>query len=455
MNRRCLQLVAVSLFASIMGAAASVSALTYWPDTKNRPLIKQTPLPMPGYLQPIVDPSLGNHLIRISDAAAFGGYRTSETGLKLLKHHYSKDSAWNADETLIYLLGAKNPGVLLDGGSYKFIGYLPISPFNKERVWSNVHPDLMVGVRDNPAEIGTLNVRTGASAIIAAFPHCTSLSLGAYEGNLSNDDRLACLIGQRGADLDILSYDLTAKTVLGTLTLPNATTDFDIDFCTATPSGKYIAIGFSHGSAFGYPDSSLQIYDTAMHHLRQMPGTSSHVDFTYDMSGDEVVVGSHSSTGDISHQYVYSARLSDGHMTVQLPPGSIDNPTHTSCRATLRPGWCYISEFASTDASHPVTYYNTYFNYNEIVAVKLDGSGAIERVAKEHHVTDPSFDYNANDGYDRCAMAVPSRKGDRVLFASDWGDPSRTAFVHAYVSWWRAAALSVSAPMGRPHRQRP
>ncbi len=451
MHRLRPQLAAVFMFASIVSAAAAVSSLTFWPDTANRPLIDQTPLAMPEYLQPITDPALGNNLMRISDAAAFGGYRTSNTGLKLLKHHYAKDSAWNADESLIYLREAKNPGVLLDGGSYKFIGYLPENPFNKERVWSNADPNLMVGVRDKPAEIGRLNVRTGSSTIIATFPQYKSLSLGAYEGNLSNDDRLACLIGERGAGLDIVSYDLKAKRVLGRLTLPNATTDFDIDFCTATPSGKYIAVAFSDGSAFGFPGRSLQIYDTAMHHLRQMPGTSSHVDFTYDMSGHEVVVGSTSDT-NISHQYVYSARLSDGQLTVQLPPGSVGNPTHTSCRATKRPGWCYISEFASTDASHPVTWYNTYFNYNEIVAVKLDGSGTIERVAKERHVTDPSFDYNTNDGYDRSAMAVPSRKGDRVLFASDWGDASATAFVHAFVSWCGAAAVSRKAAVSAsPH----
>lgn len=109
---------------------------------------------------------------------------------------------------------------------------------------------------------------------------------------------------------------------------------------------------------------------------------------------------------------------------------------HTSCRNILRPGWAYFSEYAYVNATHPITFYNGVSNYNEIIAVRLDGSGTIERFGKEHHQTDSNFNGDTNDYYDRAAMAVPSRKGDRVVFASDWEDSSGTAFIHTYVTWW-------------------
>jgi hypothetical protein len=437
------------LFVSVGCAAAANSPRIYWPVTTDISKRPQLVMDLPGYLQPVTDPSLGNMLMRISDPSVFGGYRTSNTGLKMIKHHYAKDSVWNADESLIFLENAKYDGALLDGRTYKFLRYLPRSGFNMEKVWSNIDPNIMYGVRSGSAALGTLNVRTGARTIIANFPQYSWLSLGSFEGNISDDDGLVCLMGQRGTDLDIISYNIAKKAISGKITLANAYQDKQIDFCTATPSGKYIAVGFSKGTVFGYQDDSLVIFDAKMNYARQIAGKT-HVDFTYDMSGDEVVVGNTSSTGDIWHQFIHSTSLSDGKTTVQLPPGTVNNPTHTSCRATRRPGWCYFSEYANTDASHPVSYYNEYFNYNEVFAVKLDGSGTIERIAKAHHVTDPSFDSDTNDAYNRSAMAVPSRHGDRVIFASDWGDTSPSAFVHTFVSWWPVSTSKPTANSASP-----
>lgn len=399
---------------------------SFWPDTTDLALISQAALPVPGYLQEITDPSLGNRLMRITDEAAFGGYSSSGS-LRMLKHHYAKDQPFNADESLLFL-PAQYPGALLDGRSYAYLRRLPSFDVDMERVWSNVAPHLMYGVKSNPAALKVLDLSTDSESVLASFPRYDWLSLGNYEGNLSDDDRRVCLMGQRGPDLEVFVYDLPSRTILGTKVFPSTTHGADVDFCSVSPSGNYVVLDS--------PARTLDLYDPQMRFIRTLSMNANHLDFGFDQAGDEVAVGSNSSTGDIWHQYIFSTRLRDGRERVELPPGSVNNPTHTSCRNVGRPGWCYVSEFANTDAAHPVTYYDTFFNYNEVFAVKLDGSGTIERVAKEHHVTDPRFDYGANEGYARSAMAVPSRLGDRVIFASDWGDDASAAFVHTYVSWW-------------------
>ncbi|MCX7826878.1 MAG: hypothetical protein N2689_15170, partial [Verrucomicrobiae bacterium] len=49
---------------------------------------------------------------------------------------------------------------------------------------------------------------------------------------------------------------------------------------------------------------------------------------------------------------------------------------------------------------------------DEIVAVKLDGSGAVERLGRTHS--------DARGLYRAEPHAVPSRDGRRVIFASNW-----------------------------------
>jgi hypothetical protein len=53
--------------------------------------------------------------------------------------------------------------------------------------------------------------------------------------------------------------------------------------------------------------------------------------------------------------------------------------------------------------------------HDEIVAVKMDGSGAIERYAHMHAL---------RTDYPTEAQACPSPDGRRVVFASTWDEPS-------------------------------
>lgn len=399
--------------------------LSFPPDITDYQPTTMQKLARPAYLSPIKDPDTGNMLVRITDESTMTA--RVDDGLKYLKHQYAKAEPWNADGSLLFL-STKYPGVLLDGRTFKVVKQMP-GFVSGEQVWSHTNPKLMFGVERSGA-FKQLDVLTGTVTDIASFPQYSEVTLGFYEGNLSNDDRVVVLTGQRGADLEIFSYDIQQKKILGTLVLPGTKGNVDSDFCSVSASGKFVIVFFTT-TKFGYPSSSLQLYDINMKWQRQIAASGNHVDFQYDIAGDEVVVVRDNDNGKGSNDRgIFSVRLSDGRRRREMKDGVVNWATHTSCRNIRRPGWCYVSEFAT----HKVTDYNWSSNYNEVFALKLDGSGTVERFAKEHHSTDLNFNYDSQQGYTRSAMAVPNLDGSLVLFASDWEDASLAGVVHSYVA---------------------
>jgi hypothetical protein len=95
-------------------------------------------------------------------------------------------------------------------------------------------------------------------------------------------------------------------------------------------------------------------------------------------------------------------RLKDNAVTTLTDPNNEAYSYHVSTRNYDRPGWAYVGYYPQSGKR---------FN-DEIIAVKLDGSKTVERLAHQHS--------NSSNCY-RCEPhAVPSRDGRRVLWASNW-----------------------------------
>ena len=110
-----------SLITLILLAAAVVPA-----NGADPVLQRGTPQAMPDvakppYLKPIVDPVFGTKVTRISgDAGSPIRNLDGEWG-QVVRHHYSKDQAWNADMSMLVLTrhrGKPNP-LFLDGRTYE------------------------------------------------------------------------------------------------------------------------------------------------------------------------------------------------------------------------------------------------------------------------------------------------------------------------------------------------
>ena len=177
-------------------------------------------------------------------------------------------------------------------------------------------------------------------------------------------------------------------------------------------TGKYIVLnGYISGG-----DDQTQIYDINGNKIGLLwseYGRPSHYDLTVDENGDEVAVGVSKSSPDNGH--VIKRRLNDGAVTVLTYGGYA---THTSTRCPGRPGWA-ISSFSHRGPSNWEPY------YNEIAAVKLDGS-RLERIC---HIR------GLYKTYDNEAQPCPSPTGGRIIFASDWESGSTP--IQAYVADFR------------------
>jgi hypothetical protein len=140
-----------------------------------------------------------------------------------------------------------------------------------------------------------------------------------------------------------------------------------------------------------------------------------HPDMTLDPydSNHDIIVGVNKCSPDSGR--VAKVRLSDGVVTFVSKPGGGGFPTegfpiHVSTRNQDRLGWAYVSYDTVTDS---LTRYDS-----EVVAYKLDGSKAMQRLVHTHAFHDKNLSTILLTKEE--IQPVPSRDGKRVMFASNW-----------------------------------
>ena len=357
----------------------------------------------PGYLTAISFPDLGTSVMRITDPSTMGSGNR--------RHAYSKRQPWNADSSRL-LLAYKSPYQMLDGRTFRSLG---TTSAPGDPIWSNVDPDLIYGVSGN----SFVKFRPSTNSTISRrqFSQYSRIRIGGGEGNQSDNDRYVALVGERSGGVDVFVYDISNDVVVSTAKFDGFTGPYgDIDSAGVSPSGRYVLVGITR------PNKNYDLYDLqTMTFLRRLVSNQlSHGDMGYTAEGDEALV-----TSADGQSALKSIRLSDGRKRVELSSAHMAWNQHVSCQNKARPGWCYVSTFyhsAKTDA----------YMYRQIFALKLDGSGTVQRFAPATFADNPS-----GDKYTREHHAVPNRNGTLVLFASDWRNASSSATVHTYVAGTR------------------
>ena len=366
-------------------------------------------IPRPEYLKPVIDSTSNTSVTRIADRAAFN------SNLSVLRHNYAKNQPWNADESYL-LLNFQYPAALLDGRTYQFLRWVR-QP--SQSVWSNLNPALMYGMVADTNEFVKLDLAKGDTyTVLRKFREYDRIDFGSWEGNLSKNDRYAALIGVKAGKLDFLVYDLISDRVISRITQPKGTTfgnsgTTTVDNITMSQSGKYVIVQYNKpGKGV---QSGIQLLDRSLKFVRQLSrGKGGHYDSCVDARGSESIV----MTNDTNRSIV-SVSYTTGKKTTLLPATKASYSIHVSCRNLKRPGWVYISEFAGD--LDPGTVKPT---PDQIFALNLNGSGTTEKFALPNN--------SLNKAYERQTQSVPNRDGSRVIFASDWGNP--TDSVYAYVS---------------------
>lgn len=364
------------------------------------------PLPRPDYLDSYVDPTFGNKVTRITGDPGSAIPGINGQWSDVARHLYSKTAAWNCDQSLLLLGRHHNyPSLIfLDGSTYQPLFGRNESPGTEVR-WHPQKADIMVYVQGNT--IGLWDVRHNTTQTIATFLEYSDFSIGPWEGNLSWEGNRLVLVGKKQEKPVAFAYDFTTKHKYPDLVLK----DVKVDWVSISASGRYIVL---HGEINGKNGDQTQVYDLqgrAVGDLWAEYGRPSHYDLALDENGDDVAVGVSKSQPDDGR--VIKRRLSDSKVTVLTPGGYA---SHSSTRNVNRSGWAYVTYQHRGPTWPPF--------WDEVVAVKLDGSMTIERIA---HLQTNNADYLST------AVAVPSPDGQRVLWASNWNAPSGRP-VGAYVA---------------------
>lgn len=353
-------------------------------------------MPRPGYLQQAIDPAFGTIITRITDPGhALAPGIICNTAY--CRHRYSSTQAWNADQSLLVITNGCNGMCFLDGHTYVPIFYRNVPDDCK---WHPKDPELMICVV--PRKVYSWAPRTNTTTVLYAPADYTELEFGPYKGNVSADgSRLVLRAKNSSGSLVAFAYNLATKTKFPDIAagaLPGSNRS-----CGISPSGRYIACfqALPDGTepAYIFTFEGAEVQHWTEHHR------PAHGDMAIDDDGADVYVGI--SKADPDKWHVIKRRLEDGIVTDLTPAGYA---THASVRNIGRPGWVFLSY----EGSYSQVLENTGWApfYQEVIALRMDGSGELKRIAQTHNA---KVDYNGE------THASPSPDGSQVIWSSNWG----------------------------------
>ena len=395
-------------------------------------------VPKPAYLTPFTDPTFASPVMRVG--SNIGATTAPVSGLwgSDARHVYSKQQPWSSDQSMIIIenrSGGSPTPLILDGTTYlPKLAPCPSSPLYDYR-WhpASAHAHELVNVNSSGNELEWYDVTTCTTTRTWTLPITVDYGIGSGEGNPSNDGRFVAL-GNNNA-MFVVDMDpqppyapYPNKRIGPVYTFPpcsltaGAPNTWVINSVAMSPSGKYVDISFDSGNDTTYDANRIYDVDPATLALKPHNMASSslrcgsfqyrpngwifplkHADMALDPfdNDEDVILGGRSCPGSNIGRVV-KVRLRDGQVTPLTDSSNESDIYHVSTRNIGRPGWVYVSYYKESGKRFS----------DEIIAVKLDGSGAVERLTHMH---------TAASGCYRCeAHPVPSPDGMRVIFASNW-----------------------------------
>lgn len=362
----------------------------------NAEVIAAPAMHWPDYLQPVIDPVFQIPFTRVTNP---GGPKKAGVlcGRAYCTHRYSSAQAWNADQSLLVITNGCFGMCFLDGKTYEplFARKMPSAC-----EWHPRDAALMICVHDN--NIATWAPRSNAVTLIWQSEDYLGLEFGPGKGLPSNDGtRLALRARNKVGEKVAFAYDIAAGRKFPDIKL--AGLSGENNSVSISPSGRYMM--FMQNAVDGVEQSYVfEVDGTMVQHWtdHHRPG---HGDMTLDVDGSDVYVGVSKSDPDKFH--IIKRRLEDGKITDLVPYG---DGNHVSTRNINRPGWAFVS--------YSGNYFETYRNpewapfYQEVVAVRIDGSGEIRRIAQTR---------NADHDYWSETHASVSPDGTQIIWSSNWG----------------------------------
>lgn len=379
---------------------------------------------LPGYLVPTVDTSIGATFVRVTTPESSLG-----NGLACKRsyctHRYSSAQAWNANQTLLLIVNGCNGLCFLDGQTYA-----PLFLRRRgggECEWHPQDPELMICVGGQ--RISHWAPRSNREEVIFDLEGYHDFQFGPYKGNPSWDgNRIVVRAKNKAGALVAFAVDLSIRQKFPDIDL--ARLPGKNSYCGISPLGRYIFCQQSlldltnQAFVLGIDGNLIQSW-TEDHR----PG---HGDMTVDSDGNEVYVGISKSVPD--KYQVIKRRLHDGLVTALAPYGEAQ---HASTRAIHRPGWVILSYAGNPLA--PAQQPRAAAFAQEVIALKIDGSGEFRRVA---HTLNTPYDYWSE------THGSPSPDGSQIIWSSNWGRRGGPVFDFVSRLDWTDRAIRQGAALG-------
>jgi hypothetical protein len=355
--------------------------------------------------QAYTDPVFGATIKRVSNALATpnadqGGYLT------WIEDEYSTASAFNNDNSKFILLHQSYFG-LYDGSTGLYIHDLPLEiSSSSEPRWSR--SDLVTIYYHLGNELKSYNISTGGINVVHTFSQYTSIS-GLGEMDISRDGDHFVFVGDN-------RYAFVYQISTGQAHTPLDMNGHAFDSVYITPNNNVIVSWIATGST---RYTGQELFDTNMNFLRQVGHADGHKHLTVDVNGQEVLIWTNSNDAQPI------ANCQNGIVKIVLATAAqtcllqLDWSLAVHITAPDGNGSAYIDTEAPSNPAPGSAGWVAYTN--EIVQVKLDGSGAIRWA---QHRSRPLNSYNWQP------KLTVSRDGTRLLYASDYdlqsiyGDPT-------------------------------
>lgn len=372
----------------------------------NHTIIPQPTLIKPALWAQFLDPAFNSTIKRIADGSA--------TNIQGVFPDYSKHQAWNFDESLLMLRTGNGDVQFYNGTTFQYLKSFPPSIAGIQDIfWHPSNPVLLYYAFDNTFNV--IDEQTDQITLLHTFTNYSYVTTRA-EGNMSNDGSFIAMCGYDANwnPIDFFVYDVALDSVISSLNVSTNVSSFD--WISISPLGNFVIVDYADETVGRY--HGLEVYDRQMNFIWQKPLGAGHSDIGFDINGSEVLIMDVYDS-DSNLTYIKKIGLADSSV-VTLLGVSPEFDLHESCRSMSRPGWVYISTFdfvgRLTDDSTSWLPFE-----DEIFALKMDGSGNVERLAHHHSrrysPTTPNSDSSV---YYAEPHATVNRTGTRILFGSNW-----------------------------------
>lgn len=374
--------------------------------------------PPPNYTT-FLPPAKGGSYTSIYGATIRRLSDSTQDGSRWTEAEYATQNHFNADETKVFVDSDSHLKILDLKG--QLINDFPHIGTSSEPLWDHDDSNRLWYHISERNSLRCVDVLTGRDRLERTF-HEYKFITGKGESDLSPDGRKMILMSDTG---DVFVYNLATHTKSPVLNVGANEVDW------LQVSNNFVVIGFASFAGI----RSVRVYDLNMRFNRQLASFIGHEDVGLDSNGDEVLVMATSDNPELGDcvNSVVKYRLSDGKATclaVGDPAFSWSLSMHVVLPAKGN-GWVYVSTHAPGDPQPGTPEWTAYTN--EILRIKLDGSGVIQRLA--HHYSRP---YQGNT-YEWQPRASVNATGTMVLFNSTYGlhyklaPPPATQYVDTYL----------------------